>query len=78
EKYAELVKNYSKRDLSNDTDGLRAFCGLFDVLNKSFGTTFYYGLPINCFDAAFCFSTTWIDLECQRRESFPTWSWVHW
>lgn len=78
DKYAGLVKDYSKRDLSRDTDGLRAFGGLLDVLKQSFDVEFHYGLPVRYLDAALCFSTTWMDLECRRRKSFPTWSWSHW
>lgn len=79
ERYTRLVEEYSKRDLSFQSDALKAFSGiqgLFTTFSQK-SNTFTYGLPVAAFDFAFC----WAVCEHRpdrRRHDFPSWSWVGW
>ncbi|CZR56913.1 uncharacterized protein PAC_06802 [Phialocephala subalpina] len=79
EKYTKLVEQYSTRNLSFQSDALKAFSGilgLFATLNQK-SNTFTYGLPVAAFDFAFCWSVK-SHQPSLRRPEFPSWSWVGW
>lgn len=75
--YAELVQDYTRRSMTKHTDSLNAFAGLGRALEKSFGTTFFKGLPLIFFDIALCFETPFLG-EAKRLSEFPSWSWCGW
>lgn len=77
--YTRLVEQYSTRNLSFQSDALKAFSGiqgLFTTLNQK-SNTFTYGLPVSAFDFAFCWSVK-THRPSLRRLEFPSWSWVGW
>lgn len=75
--YKEVVENFTKRDLTLESDVLRAFAG---VLHKGWGPECYYGLPLdmNIFRDAILW-TTWgkqyLTRHAASGDVFPTWSW---
>jgi hypothetical protein len=75
--YAQLVEDYSPREMTSQTDALNAFTGLINPLEMILDTKFFHGLPIIFFHAALCFmfATRHDNL---RRTDFPSWSWCGW
>lgn len=90
--YANLLQDYSMRELSFDSDILNAFNGIMNILAKRFHTEFICGIPQNAMPQALL----WIPVEGIRKrfqgkfrssegESWPsssspppTWSWAAW
>jgi hypothetical protein len=89
--YTKLVRNYTRRFLSDETDYLHAFSGIEDMVQSLYGMTLLWGLPIEAFETALF----WVPLEgkkFQRRQvrhtdqsngsirqiPFPSWSWIGW
>jgi hypothetical protein len=75
--YAQLVEDYSPREMTSQTDALNAFTGLINPLERVLDTKFFQGLPIIFFHAALCFvfATRHDNI---RRTGFPSWSWSGW
>ncbi|KLU91734.1 hypothetical protein MAPG_10683 [Magnaporthiopsis poae ATCC 64411] len=81
--YEDLVREYSRRKLTHETDGLRAFSGILDVLSRTYPGGFLYGLPLIFFDMAMLWEP-----ESRGRPRiaapgssallFPSWSWAAW
>lgn len=74
--YSEMVKDFTQRHLTWESDILRAFAG---VLYMGWGPETYYGLPLNIFKDAIL----WIardnlyPMRCScPDDAFPTWSWT--
>jgi hypothetical protein len=44
--YTKLVRNYTRRFLSDETDYLHAFSGIEDMVQSLYGMTLLWGLPI--------------------------------
>lgn len=89
--YAKLVKKYTLRKLSYESDVLNAFSGLFAILNEYFESDIIIGLPTSAFDLALlwapatiiprrgCKLPTMETLKLgQVDRSFPSWSWAGW
>lgn len=78
DRYADLVQNYTQRQLSKDEDALLAFSGISSEFQASFDgseTAFYFGIPEAAFEEALC----WQHLRpSPRRPGFPSWSWAGW
>ncbi|OJZ81534.1 hypothetical protein ASPFODRAFT_37333 [Aspergillus luchuensis CBS 106.47] len=73
--YRTVVENFTKRNLTWESDVLRALAG---VLYTGWGPECYYGLPLN----VFCDAILWkaVDRLYPTRNAdpgdvFPTWSW---
>ena len=75
--YAQLVDNYSRRELTYKDDVLDAFSGITNTLTKTFLGGFYFGLPRLFFDTAMLWQSTG-QLLRRNEEAFPSWSWVGW
>ena len=80
--YAQLVEQYTHRQLTNDGDILNALGGLLHILRQFFRFPMRYGLPEILFDVALLWQPT---ERLQRRTSkepdastFPSWSWAGW
>jgi hypothetical protein len=71
-----LVKAYSKRQLSFESDVIRAFTGILTSIEPDFGTSLW-GIPSGEFvrGLTWALSTHRVDL---RRRDFPSWSWTGW
>ncbi|OAQ69830.1 heterokaryon incompatibility protein (HET) domain-containing protein [Pochonia chlamydosporia 170] len=88
--YAKLVEIYSRRNLTYKSDILKAFAGIFAVLEEYFESAAVHGLP----SAVISHALLWTPIaRLPRRGSqlptsrsasttpnsqFPTWSWVGW
>ncbi|KAF2397709.1 HET-domain-containing protein [Trichodelitschia bisporula] len=87
--YSELVSRYSRRELTNSEDIIRAFSGIASVLSYSFKGGFISGLPVVSFDLSLLWEPRWPMNGLRRRRCcvpapgldstgplFPSWSWM--
>ena len=81
--YEDLVRQYARRKLAYQADGLRAFAGIMDVLSTKYDGGFLHGQPVMFFDVAML----WAPLPGAKPrvvapESeallFPSWTWAAW
>ena len=88
-----LLKLYTKRNLSHDSDSLQAFAGLTSLLSR-YDTPlwFFWGIPLyrkcESRDIDFFSGLCWQHVhgynapgeltQSRRREEFPSWSWAGW
>ncbi|KAH8594707.1 heterokaryon incompatibility protein-domain-containing protein [Bisporella sp. PMI_857] len=78
-RYAELIEQYTDRELTNDDDILAAMGGLLHIFRQLFKYPMRYGLPEILFDIALLWQPT---AKLERRDTeksdFPSWSWAGW
>jgi len=77
------IMEFSKRQLSYDSDALNAILGIFNSLQGSKETLLkhLYGMPIKLSlpSSALFIPLCWYHKEAaRRREDFPSWSWIGW
>ncbi len=78
--YTKAVSGYTRRNLTFDTDALRAFAGIEQMVARGVNIKFWHGLP----EFAFERSLLWYPAQMvERREQgnqvlFPSWSWAAW
>ena len=85
--WAWLTHDYNQRAVKYNSDGLAAFAGVLEAMNRSFPGGFYYALPEMYLDLAL----PWQPTSGIRRRSvegsihkvefsheLPSWSWVGW
>lgn len=70
--YRRAVEEYSKRNLTEESDALDAFTG---ILRTLCGTRCIEGLPAICLDRAILWQPRG---RVKRRTAFSSWSWVGW
>jgi hypothetical protein len=76
--YRKSVANYTSRELTHDSDSLNAFRGIVAYLCKtSFSQGFVWGMPLHDFPQALRWYHSHKIIP-QRRQAFPSWSWVGW
>jgi hypothetical protein len=81
--YENLVTSYLGRQLSEESDVIRAFSGFLSALRPYLGEP-YYGLPGYILTLAMSWNTTlrYDPLRTEpgpsKRDGFPTWSWAGW
>ncbi|KAI9717917.1 MAG: hypothetical protein M1812_004444 [Candelaria pacifica] len=73
--YISAVQLYTQRKLTLESDILRAFEGVANVLERHMETSFLYGLPESMLDYALLWEST---QQLRRRPNFPSWSWAGW
>jgi hypothetical protein len=73
--YGPLVRDYTKRQLTVESDILNAFKGIEGALKRSLGD-FYWGLPLHLLGQALGWVATTDDIK--SRDGFPTFSWTGW
>ncbi|KAI9797296.1 MAG: hypothetical protein M1835_001314 [Candelina submexicana] len=73
--YISAVELYTQRKLTLESDILRAFKGVANVLERHMKTSFLYGLPESMLDYALLWEST---QQLRRRPDFPSWSWAGW
>ncbi|KAF2663231.1 HET-domain-containing protein [Microthyrium microscopicum] len=79
ERYCDLVTGYTVRNLTFETDALRAFSAITTALSGSFPGGFLFGLPVFLFDIGLLWTGAPDRLVlAKRRKSFPSWSWLGW
>ncbi|KAK0671525.1 heterokaryon incompatibility protein-domain-containing protein [Cercophora samala] len=76
-----LVRQYQRRKMTYQADGLRAFSGILDVLSRTYREGFLYGMPKNFFDVAMLWepqagSKPRVVAPGSDELMFPSWSWV--
>lgn len=81
-RYARLVSQYNRRNLTYPEDALHAFAGILTHLSRSFPGGFISGLPTLFFDAALLWQP-WAQMtrRIPAKESssqLPSWSWAGW
>ena len=80
EQYAKLVREYSRRKLTYDSDAMNAFKGALQFLESTLETRCYSGLP----EAYLNWALLWASSESLIRRTafpftvFPSYSWVGW
>jgi hypothetical protein len=73
--YGSGLALYSFRFMTNPDDALNAFSGILQDLEKEYGGSFFYGLPI----PEFQWGLLWRSQHPpKQRPNFPTWSWAGW
>ena len=73
--YADLLRKYTTRRLSNASDAINAFYGVLDLLSSSHGQHIY-GLPEAFFHAAMLWEYDGKSKRTLERRAFPSWSWA--
>jgi hypothetical protein len=81
--YEKWVLAYSSRELTYQTDGLRAFSGVLQVLSETYEGGFLHGLPVMFFDLAMLWEPLWGAVlrtvgPGNHALLFPSWSWAAW
>jgi hypothetical protein len=74
--YADIVLNYTARNLTYPSDMLRAVSG---VLYQMYGPRTWFGLPCGDFDRAVLWYTRGHDCQpiaSTETDAFPSWSWA--
>lgn len=75
--YRFYMAGASTRKIGYEEDRLNCVTGLFNTLRVHFPHGFLWGLPIAIFDCAMLFHCgVWDEAPFERREMFPSWSWV--
>lgn len=74
--YTEIIEEYSEKQLSYQSDILKALEGLLTVLQERSGWSFIMGLPAELLGAALLWTPS--HSVPQRRPNFPSWSWCGW
>lgn len=76
------ISEYSKRNLSYESDSLNALIGVLSNATKedhSFPIRHLWGVPYHGFNTSLAFSLHWKhDTVARRRRAFPSWSWCGW
>jgi hypothetical protein len=77
--YMSLVRTYTSRQLSYDSDAVNAFQGILGILGDACRGTFTYALPEDLIDIALL----WVPargagIKKRAKGNFPTWAWVGW
>lgn len=86
----QLLKEYTKRDLTFGNDIIRAIEAVFTAHGKAYPSGFFLGLPLDFFDMALLWRHERSRDDCDygperraavtsdTRSPFPTWSWAGW
>ncbi|SPO00814.1 related to tol protein [Cephalotrichum gorgonifer] len=78
ESFAALLENYTKRQMTNDSDSLNAILGILSAFTRGlFPSGFIHGLPL----WSHPYSLGWMHTDSvtpRRRPEFPSWSWAGW
>ena len=72
--YQALVRTYSRRELSIDSDALNAFQGILSMLSDCTGIAFFWGHPIPLFEQHLFWSAS--AGRSRSCPEFPSWSWI--
>ena len=75
--YAQLVQQYSKRQIGHDSDILNAVAGLLHVFELCFRGPMRQGLPQTLLDAALLWRPA-ERLASRDCSTIPSWSWAAW
>jgi hypothetical protein len=78
--YSHLVQEYTRRQLSYDSDILNAFSGVAGALTKYGSGEFHYGIPRRAFALALLwYPTAQLKRRYVDKKPFlPSWAWAGW
>jgi hypothetical protein len=88
--YRVLVERYSERAMTQQSDGLNAFSGILEKLQRLTGYQFFWGLPTIFLGTALSWPTRRIGSQRRKatceiqyggrlvKTQFPSWSWAGW
>ena len=80
--YQRAVVEYTKRNMSDESDIINAFQGVLNLLQPAFRGEFLFGLPETELDAALLWQPTSVIRRRVDPETkaplFPSWSWAGW
>jgi hypothetical protein len=85
--YATLIKAYSQRELTHDTDILDACTGVLSIIQKREQSEFFFGLRTRYFGNDLLFNILSAgprrfpdqgESQTGSKARFPTWSWTSW
>ncbi|KAG9247580.1 heterokaryon incompatibility protein-domain-containing protein [Calycina marina] len=78
-KYAEIISQYTDRELSIDEDILDGIGGLLHLFRQLFKFPMRYGLPEILLDVALLWQpTSKLEQRTSKNVYFPSWSWAGW
>lgn len=73
--YCQTLVDYSRRELTKDTDHLAAISGILRTMGRHCDDTFFCGLPSKLFP----WCLLWHPMgESLRKDIWPSWSWLGW
>jgi len=77
--YRRLVREYTSRNLSNQSDPLNVFQGILGALVEFCQGRFTHALPEEIFDLALLWvpANRWYP-QRKMQGDFPTWAWAGW
>lgn len=78
--YRRAVDDYTKRNLTWESDAVNAFAGVEHIVRQGMNTKFWFGLPSFAFEQALLWNAR-EPLERRTKsneELFPSWSWAAW
>ncbi|KAK0752744.1 heterokaryon incompatibility protein-domain-containing protein [Schizothecium vesticola] len=76
--YSDAVSMYTRRKMSWQTDALRAFHGVGDLVAQGVHTAFWHGLPEFNLDAALLWYPRELLTRRTHADASPSWSWAGW
>jgi hypothetical protein len=80
--YSMMVDNYSRRQLTHQTDAPLAFLGVIGILQDDLGSDFIHCLPQSEIHAALLWSPIGSSIRRTHPDTgaflFPSWSWLGW
>lgn len=75
--YLDLLTDFTARDLTYDSDVIKAFTGIMKAYSKCEGWAFLWGLPLQFFENVLLFEMPLHEPQL-RRHQYPSWSWAGW
>jgi hypothetical protein len=86
--YLELTMDYSKRELTYESDSYNAFTGIMEYFSREFGVHNIWGVPVvwkifrsykDLFARALLwYHKGWAHMTNERAIWLPSWSWIGW
>ncbi|KAK0613689.1 heterokaryon incompatibility protein-domain-containing protein [Immersiella caudata] len=74
--FLRLLEEYTKRQLSFESDAIRAFSGILSSMESQHGPAIW-GVPEYIFARGISWSQSRHKMDARRRQ-FPSWSWAGW
>jgi hypothetical protein len=72
-----LIANFTRRELTNQDDALKACTGALNQFTRITGVGFVWGMPIADWHRAVLWVPHYLEVFTQRP-GFPSWSWLGW
>ncbi|KAK6076903.1 hypothetical protein SCUP234_06972 [Seiridium cupressi] len=78
--YRRAVDDYTKRKLSFESDAVKAFAGVEQLVGRGINAKFWFGLPSFAFEQALLWhARAPLERRAQNNQAiYPSWSWAAW